>query len=312
MILWKHQQQALDFIGNRSIERAGRSLVIMPPGSGKSEIAVQSLLAWLRLSLSHRVVVCVPNRRLLGQFYQRLTTLTREPIGFEQGRRRPSSTNRIVLASQLSLIDRLVDYSSTNTLLIIDEVHHSNYEAPEFWRVLRRFCRSVGLSATPWTKGINELFSDSYFYSLSSAISDKVVCPFELTKASVLSPSDEHYTLVFVANNKEAKTKSANFVSSDWIGHTRDPSSNLSVLDRWNNRKIRTIFANRMLLEGFDTPETASVWIDHDVKSVVMCAQIVGRALRYKPGKKAMIYVMSVGTLATVHEAIRLMDCKPR
>jgi superfamily II DNA or RNA helicase len=84
------------------------------------------------------------------------------------------------------------------------------------------------------------------------------------------------------------------------------------VLDRWNNRKIRTIFANRMLLEGFDTPETASVWIDHDVKSVVMCAQIVGRALRYKPGKNARIYVMSVGTLATVHEAIRLMDCKPR
>lgn len=308
---WAHQTQAIEFICDHTINRVGRSLIVMPPGAGKSEVAIGSVLAWLRLSPGHRAIVCVPSTRLLGQFYSRLVRLTREPIAFEQGARRAPSHSRLVLASQLSLLDRLGRYTA-DTMLVIDEAHHSSYDAPSFSRVLSRFNRAIGLSATPWTNGLIHIFKNKYFYPLTDAIADKVVCPFELTMASVLSPSDEYYTLVFVASNKDAKTKSANFSSADWIGHSRDLSSNLSVLDRWNNRKIKTIFANRMLLEGFDTPETASVWIDHDVKSVVMCAQIVGRALRYKPGKKAMIYVMSVGTLATVHEAIRLMDCKLR
>ncbi|MBL9040600.1 MAG: DEAD/DEAH box helicase family protein [Myxococcales bacterium] len=312
MILWNHQRQALDLIDNNTIRNASRSLVVMPPGAGKSEVACQSVLAWLRLSVSHRAVVCVPNRRLLGQFYSRLASLTREPIAFEQGTRRPSSADRIVLASQLSLIDRLSYYSIPDTLLIIDEVHHSNYDAPEFRRVLRKFERSIGLSATPWTNRINDLFSACYFYSLSNAVKDHVICPFDVKAASALSPSVEYHTLVFVSSNKDAREKASRFVSSDWIGHRRENSENLSVLDRWQTGKIKTIFANRMLLEGYDTPLTSCVWIDFDVSSVVMCAQMIGRALRYRPEKKANIYALSAHTVEAVNEAICLMDCPPK
>ena len=312
MILWEHQRKALDFIENKTIREPGRSLVVMPPGAGKSEVACQALLGWLRMSTTHRAVVCVPARRLLGQYYQRLCTLTREPIAFEQGARRPSSAHRIVLASQLSLIDRLPGYSSNNTLMIIDEVHHSNYDAPDFRRVLSRFDRTIGLSATPWTQGMTRQFPNVYFYSLTSAVSDKVICPVEVHAAVDLSPSGECHTLVFVASNAEARSKSARFSSADWIGHSRNDSENLSAISRWRNRNIETLFVNRMLLEGYDTPETSAVWIDHRLDSVVMCAQIVGRALRYKPQKTAKVYVTCPDTLATVSEALQRMQHAPR
>jgi superfamily II DNA or RNA helicase len=217
-----------------------------------------------------------------------------------------------VLASQLSLIDRLANYSSSETLLIVDEVHHSNYDAPHFQSVVDRFERTIGLSATPWTDGILNKFNYIYFYSLSSAIVDKVVSPLELITANYLSPLGEYHTIIFVASNAEAKNKSARFPCADWIGHSREDSENLSVINGWRNRTIKILFANRMLLEGYDTPETSTVWIDHSLDSVVMCAQIVGRALRYKPEKKARIYVTCPDTIATVSEAVRRMNYLPR
>lgn len=129
---------------------------------------------------------------------------------------------------------------------------------------------------------------------------------------SELSLTNEDHTLVFVSSNMEARCKSAKYSGADLIGHTRDDSQNLSVLNRWRNREIRTLFTNRMLLEGYDTPETSTVWIDHKLDSVVMCAQIVGRALRYKPQKKAVIYVTNADTLETVNKALHLMNACPR
>lgn len=311
MNLWPHQAQAIDYVRKNSIERSGRSLVVMPPGAGKSEIAIVALLEWLRRSISNRAILCVPSKRLLGQFYSRLVTLTREPIGFEQGMRRAGSGARIVLASQPSLIGRMGKFANENTMLICDEVHHSNYDAPVFNRVLSGFRRSVGLSATPWTDGIVNTFRDCYFYDLASAITDRVVCPITIEKASSLSVVNQSHVIVFVASNDDARRQSAKCIDSGWIGYSRDMNVNLSVLDKWKHSRIKTLFANRMLLEGYDTPETAQIWIDHEVKSVVMCAQIMGRALRYKPGKVARIFVLSDETLVTARQALHRMDIRP-
>lgn len=311
MNLWPHQAQAIDYVRKNSIERSGRSLVVMPPGAGKSEIAIVALLEWLRRSVCNRAILCVPSKRLLGQFYSRLVTLTREPIGFEQGMRHAGSGARVVLASQPSLIGRMGKFANENTMLICDEVHHSNYDAPEFHRVLSGFHRCIGLSATPWTNGISKIFRDCYFYGLSSAMADKVVCPIVIEKATNLSLSGQPHSIVFVASNDDARGLSSNYSDTDWIGYSRDVNINLSILDKWKHRQIKTLFVNRMLLEGYDTPETMQVWINHEVRSVVMCAQIMGRALRYKPGKVARLCVLSDDTLETARQALVRMDTRP-
>jgi len=116
---------------------------------------------------------------------------------------------------------------------------------------------------------------------------------------------------VFVSTNEEAKARSAKCDNADWIGHSRSISTNLSILDRWRSGHIKNLFVNRMLLEGYDLPELESVWIDMDIKSHVMCAQIIGRALRYKPGKIARIFALTEDTFHTAAETLHMMDRRP-
>ena len=311
MTLWAHQRQAVEFVRELTLRGSGRSLICMPPGSGKSEIAIASVLDWLSTSCMHRAVVCVPSNRLLAQFYYRLVRLTSERIDFEQGQRRASRYSRLTLASQLSLVDRLNSYDD-NAIVVIDEAHHSSYDAPIFNSVLSTFRRAIGLTATPWTNGLVKLFQRSYFYGITEAINDRVVSPIEIVRAETLEPSAHPLTLVFVATNEAARLMSQRFPKSDWIGHSRDDSENFAALDRWKSCRTNTLFSNRMLLEGYDLPDIDSIWIDMNIKSHVMCAQVMGRALRYREGKKARIFVLSDETEHTARQALRMLDLKPR
>lgn len=311
MTLWSHQGQAVEFVRKNTIYGSGRSLICMPPGSGKSEIAIVSVLEWLSLSSMHRAVVCVPSNRLLAQFYSRLVKLTSERVDFEQSKRRASRHSRLVLASQLSLVDRLHTHDD-KSLVVVDEAHHSSYDAPTFNRVASKFKRAIGLTATPWTNGLGKLFQRSYFYGLTEAIKNCIVCPVEIIRAKTLDPAGHPLTPVFVATNEEARLLSARFPKSDWVGHSRDDSTNFAVLNRWKSYFVNTLFVNRMLLEGYDLPDIDSIWIDMDICSTVMCAQIIGRALRYREGKLARIFVVSDKTEQTAREALRMLDQAPK
>ncbi len=53
------------------------------------------------------------------------------------------------------------------------------------------------------------------------------------------------------------------------------------------------LYVNRMLLEGFDEKRCGQVWIARECQSEIMIVQMVGRALRFAPGKCAAIYCTS-------------------
>lgn len=311
MPLWNHQREAIDFIRKNTIQGGERSLICMPPGAGKSEIAVSSLLEWLRISSLHRAIVCVPGNRLLAQFYARLVQLTSERIDFEQGRRRSNHHSRLILASQHSLVDRLHRHDESS-LVVIDEAHHSSYDAPLFSQVADRFKRVIGLTATPWTNGLVKLFPRSNFYGLTQAIKDRVVCPVQIIREDSLYVRAHCPTPVFVSNNETARRLCAAIPNSDWIGHSRSEAANFTALNRWRSGFVNPLFVNRMLLEGYDLPEIEAIWIDMDVSSLVLCAQVIGRALRYREGKVARIYVLSDRTEQTAHDSLRMLDTPPK
>jgi superfamily II DNA or RNA helicase len=196
---------------------------------------------------------------------------------------------------------------ANNTLIVIDEAHHSSYAAPIFSSVISRFPRAIGLTATPWTNRLINLFDQTYFYSLTEAISNCVVSPIEIIRMPTFAPGCNSPAIIFVATNDEAKLKSEKHVHADWIGHSRDVSTNFAVLNCWKSGQIRTLFVNRMLLEGYDLPDLETVWIDMKIKSHVMCAQIIGRALRYRQGKRARIFVLSDESESTAREALAMI-----
>ncbi len=310
-MLWEHQKNALTIAKETLFSPSpGRVLVSIPPGTGKTEIAVRTAIEWVNSRNQRKSLVCVPNTRILGQFYRRLVALTGIRVGVEQAGRVADPTARIVLASQWTLINRLAKYGR-DTLCIIDEAHHSNFDAPEFLGVLRSFDRVLGLTATPWSVGCAALFKDSqrFFLSLAEAQRLNLASEFEVLPWS--EPRGP-FGLVFCESNKESQLHSERTHASDWIGINRADRLNLAAILRWQSMQIGVLFVNRMLLEGFDSKPCSSIWVHRNSYSDILLVQMCGRALRYQKGKRARIYCTTEETAARVLSALRRLDDPPR
>lgn len=308
MRLWKHQQEALDLCREQLQAEGSRVLLQLPPGTGKTEIGALCALEWLKGAPFRKVVISVPTAPILRQYHKRLVQLTTIPIAVEKAARVVQAKPRLTLASQASLWGRIERYS-TDTLFIIDECHHSNYDAPENLRLVQRFCRVVGLSASPWSHGCKELFgrSESYFMSLQEAQEAHFVSTYEIKP---WTPERGPWALVFCSTNAECAERSAARRGSSWIG-VNVPAPLVSQRVRaWQGRRLDVLYVNRMLLEGFDEKRCSSVWIAKDCESPIMIVQMVGRALRYVSGKCAQIYCTSPQMIERVRMSLDRLNTR--
>lgn len=306
MHLWPHQADALALSRTCQRARTSRVLVQLPPGTGKTEIAVRRAVEWIKEGPFRRALIAVSTASILRQYYQRLVELTPLPVGVEKAGLLARSTHKIVLASQPTLWARLDRYTQ-ETLFIIDECHHSNYDAPENLKLVKRFDHVMGLTATPWSNGCRQLFTDSgcYFFSLRQAQESGLVAPYQVTTGS--APAGP-WGLVFCSTNQECAERSAAHSGSTWIGiHVPYPEL-LQRLRAWKSGRVPVLYANRMLLEGFDEPRCAAVWIAKECESPIMIVQMAGRALRALPGKAARIYCSSEAMAETVRASLERLN----
>lgn len=306
-MLWKHQSKAIDIARQCVLDKdTGKFLIQIPPGTGKTEIAARLAIDWSTSKNMRKALICVPNTRILGQFYERLVALTPHTIGVEQAGRAADPRARIVIASQMSLLGRLAKYPH-DVLCIIDEAHHSNFDAPEFLRVARSFARVIGLTATPWSNGCDTIFGGAqrYFLSLSEATAAGLVCDFDVLP---WTPPRGPYALVFCESNRDCQFHSDKTPDSDWIGVTRPAMRNLSAIMRWQTRELGILFVNKMLLEGFDSKACDAVWLNRVTQSDILLVQMCGRALRHQPGKRARIICSCHEMVERVLHALKRLD----
>ena len=308
MILWPHQAEAIE-VCTQSFRRRDRSrtLVQFPTGTGKTEVAVRVAMAYVMSGPFRRCLIAVSSESILRQFYKRLCSSTALPVGLDKAEAHARSTAKIIVGSRNSLWGRLGKYPP-DTLLIDDECHHSNYEARENLRIVERFRHVVGLSATPWTAGCLKVFGggDKVFLSLSSAVKQGLVCPFELLPWT--EPTGP-LGLVYCDSNGEAERRSGHTPGSTWIGVNSGFVAQ-RIAD-WLSGSYQVLFANRMLTEGFDCPRLDRVWIDKSTDSLLLLVQCAGRALRAGLGKQAGIFCGSAETAELLHAALLRCDCPP-
>lgn len=302
MDLWPHQAEALELSRKCQRTPTSRVLVQLPPGIGKTEIAVRRAVEWVKEGAFRRAVIAVTTEPILRQYYRRLIALTPLTVGIEKAEQQARPTHKIVLASQATLWSRLGSYAK-ETLLIIDECHHSNYDAPENLRLVKYFDHVMGLSATPWSNGCRQLFANSgyYFCSLRRAQECGLVAPW---KIEPWCPPKGPWGLVFCATNRECAERSAAHASSAWIGIDVRPEEILRRLRDWKIQRVPVLYVNRMLLEGFDEPRCAAVWVAKECDSAIMIVQMIGRTLRALPNKCASIYCPTEAMTAQVHACL--------
>ncbi len=301
MKLRPYQLEALQRCREAHQRAAGsRVLIQFPTGTGKTEVAAQAAVGWVLSRPYGRAVVAVPSAPILAQFYRRLVQLTRLPVEVEKATARASSSARIVVASQASLWGRLGRYDR-ETLLLYDECHHSNLDAPRNLRVASSFRHVVGFSATPWTLGCEKLFAKSERVSLALTEAQRLglVAPLEI------QPWREPrgpWGLVFCEDNASCARRAAALPGSSWVGV--DSGEVTARIAAWRAGAVPVLFANRMLVEGFDEPRCAEVWLAKETDSDILYAQMAGRALRPRAGKAARVYCETAGIAAGLRAAL--------
>ena len=302
MRLWPHQEEALSVCAHHHQRPRSRVLVQVPPGTGKTEIAARIALHWVTHRPFGRALVCVSSGPVLAQFRRRLCQLTRLPIAIERAHQHAPRDARIIIATQQSLWGRLHHYAR-DTLLIYDECHHSNLDAPQNLKLAQSFAHIVGLSATPWSRGCIHLFADSarVHLPLWRAERDGLVAPHEIHP---WTPPAGPLALAFCATNKQCQQRAATTPRSTWIGVQLADDDITRRIASWRSGATAILYANRMLLEGFDEPRCSNVWLDKETDSDVMLVQMAGRALRARPGKSARIYCATSDTEAALRSAL--------
>jgi len=298
-VIWPHQAHAIRVCQEAHARPRSRVLVQFPTGAGKSEVAIRVALAYLLRPFS-RVLIVVPSGAILQQFVQRLASCTRHRIYIEKAGKRAPPAARLIVASQNSLWDRLGQYDRA-TLCLFDECHHANLDAAENLAIVDAFAHVVGLSATPWSRGCEALFVDAARVSLplSDAQAQGFVSPLSIEPWC--APEGPH-SIVFCGTNAEAEAMAAAQPGATWIGVNSGQVE--ARIAAWRAGRHPTIYANRMLGEGFDELRCARVWIGVESDSDIRLMQMAGRALRSLPGKLARIHCRSEEVMVRLERAL--------
>jgi superfamily II DNA or RNA helicase len=237
------------------------------------------------------VVLVFPSEEVLRQFQREIDIECAIPYTIEKAADVGQSYSRIVLASQNTLWNRVSKYEP-DRLCIFDECHHENLNAERNIDLLRRFNLVFGFSASPWSHGCQMIFDAiNFVYPLNQAIADNICAPYALEPWPDDAAPRQSHELFFCESNQEAKRLSLTTQSSDYLTYeSRDDGTYARKLSAFHHGVIKRRYCNRMLTEGFDDNRISSIHIRKETKSDILNYQMVGRALRYLPGKVAHIY----------------------
>ena len=310
--LWPHQRDCL-----ASLERSSnpRGLVVIPTGGGKSEIERITTLSWLAASASHRAVIAVPNRTLAFQhragFYLHNPSSI-VPTLCMQGY--PVARGSKIIVSTYQSLRSVIDYFDSisqrfrDILLIADECHHCNIDAPVFYDAVMRFPRRIGFSATPWTNGCQGLFDNNFYYFLgiTDAINRGIIADYRIElRSSLKADPSKAYQMHFVHRIPEADRRVLRnaVYCEDPISQYR-PQRNDIIVEKFRAGEISCLYVNRMLLEGFDCPKVKLIYISKKTDSELLLYQMIGRGLRRYNNETLTVFVDSEHSL-TMLESVR-------
>jgi len=318
-----HQVKALD--GLKEAIRAGkrRPVLQLPTGAGKTVIAAHIVHG--AMAKGNRVAFIVPLLNLIDQTFERFTQNGIDPadIGVIQGDhewRRPQAP--VQICSVQTLARRGMPEAN---VYVVDEVH---VRSDVLWRHLMSESApqvAIGLSATPWTKGLGKVFDDLIRpISMQQLIDDGY-----LSKFRVFAPTHPDLTGIKTVagdfhegqlSERMSQPKIVADVVSTWLARANGAPTLLFAVDRAHAAKLHEEFERNGVVSTYvdaNTPReeradlgkrfnakeiqvicnigTMTTGVDLDVRCIVyarptrsesLYVQSIGRGLRTAPGKE--------------------------
>jgi DNA repair protein RadD len=320
--LYDHQKAPIDKIDAAFTSVVKRIILQAPTGFGKTLTAAHLIAEFIRQG--KRVCFVVPRLTLIDQS---VAAFGREGFVEHIGVIHSLTNHRRLL--QIASRDRLTRRQLPKIdLFIVDEAHMVS-------TALLKLLGSVpatpviGLSATPWTKGLGKHFHklivaettgrQDHCRRLQSKQLAEAVNKRDFVGDIVrhwLQFGENRQTLCFAVDRAHAKHICQRFVEAGVPAkyvdcHTIDLDRR-EIVDRFRRGEIRIICNVGVFTTGLDVPITSCIIDAHPTRSEMLHVQTIGRGLRPAPGKKDCIILDHAGNslrLVLVTDVVREELC---
>jgi superfamily II DNA or RNA helicase len=307
----------------RSSLRSGkrRPVLQMPTGAGKT--ATAGAIINMAQEKGNRVIFCVPAISLVDQTVESFENDGIFDIGVMQAyHERTDHTAPVQVASIQTLMRRNIPNTS---LVIIDECH-VQFKFLENWfkELEEQKVPVIGLSATPWAKGMGKLYDDLIIGTTTQKLIDegylsdyKVFAPSHPDLKNVkivkgdydtkgasdamqkgtlvadivstwLEKGEDRPTLCFCVDRAHAKKVQQQFLSAgveaEYMDAFTEREDRNAIAKRFADGDVRVVCNVGVLTTGIDW-DVRCIVMARPTRSEILYTQIIGRGLRTAPGK---------------------------
>jgi superfamily II DNA or RNA helicase len=323
--LFPHQQRALDMLKASLRSGKRRPQLQLPTGSGKTIIAINAMAS--AMEKGNRVAFTVPLLTLIDQTVERLIEngIDQANIGVVQADhelRRPHAPLQVCSVQTLAKRDfPPVEFA------FVDESHIQHKTIAE-WMGADEKKIFIGLSATPWAKGMAKHYDDLLIpATIKDLITSGHLCPFkafapskpdlsgiaivngdyhqdqlsalmqqkELTADVVgtwLEKAEDRPTMVFAVDRAHAAKLHDEFcgigVRSAYVDMATPRDERTAVRELFQRGEIRVICSVGTMNAGVDL-DVRCISFARPTKSPILYVQSIGRGLRTAPGKDHLL-----------------------
>lgn len=317
--LYDYQQDAIDQAYRSLAKGCKHPMVQMPTGAGKTETATKIIQR--ALAKSRRVVFAVPATELIDQTVARFAKYGVTSVGVMQADHPGTDPSQPV---QVASVQTLARRPLPDTdLVIVDEAHQA-FKVIFRWMEDRPFLPFIGLSATPWTKGLGKHYDDLIRpITLQELIARGKLTPFrafapshpdlggvsvragdyddeqlaaamdrpQLTADIVstwLARGENRPTFCFAVNRAHARSLADQFesagVTTAYVDGHTERAERKQIAEAFAAGRVKVVVNIGVLTTGVDW-DVRCIILARPTKSEILYVQIIGRGLRTAEGK---------------------------
>ncbi len=317
MGLRDYQQRSIDRLARSFGSGHKRLMLQLPCGGGKTMVACEIIRR--AVEKGNRVAFCVPAVSLIDQTVGVLGEYGIYDVGVMQADHPMTNPGACVQVCSIQTLARRA-YPDVS-LVIIDEAHRQ-FEAVQQWMTDWSAIPFIGLSATPWSKGLGKYYDDLIVAGTTSdMIEQGYLCPFrvfapskpDLSKARTVA-GDWHEgdaadamkplvgdvvthwldhaaglpTLVFAVDRAHARKLQKQFeasgVSCGYVDAYTDGDERGLIADAFHEGELQVVVNVGCLTTGVDW-DVRCIVLARPTKSRMLFVQMIGRGLRTAEGK---------------------------
>lgn len=316
-----HQTRAIDLLRQSLGKGHRRPMLQAPTGFGKTLLAAAIVDGALRKGNS--VCFCVPALSLVDQTVQAFWAEGITDVGVIQGAHEMTAAFRPVQVASVQTLMRR-DLPAAD-VVVIDEAHrwfdfYGEWMAKADWKRVP----FIGLSATPWTRGLGKHFDDLIIAATTEdLIGGKFLAPFrvfapshpdlsgvrtvagdyhegELGEAMDKPPlvadvvetwrrlGEDRPTFVFAVNRAHARNLQGRFaeagISAAYVDAFTSPEEREDIRRQFHAGQVKVVCNVGCLTTGVDW-DVRCIVLARPTKSEMLFVQMIGRGLRTADGK---------------------------